>query len=167
MTRTRNGKGDFERSITTAKRDAEAAQLRTDHLTYDQIAEQLGFTDRSHAYKAVQRALKATVREPAEELRTLEIARLDKLSTTTQRVINESDDLDLILKAIDRHLKIQARRAALLGLDAPTKAEHTGPKGGPLQVDVTEYTPEQMRRRADQIAAEVGRAYEDDETADG
>ena len=38
------------------------------------------------------------------------------------------------LGAIDRVLSIEARRAKLLGLDAPQKLEHTGKDGGALRI---------------------------------
>ncbi len=39
------------------------------------------------------------------------------------------------LKCIDRLIRIQERRAALNGLDAPKKLEASGPNGGPLPVE--------------------------------
>lgn len=152
--------GRYARDPRTATRDARACRLRAQNYTYEQIAKELGFVDRGHARKSVQRGLKDITREPAEELRTVETERLDTLAATTQQVIQESNDHDIILKAIDRHLKIQARRAALLGLDAPQRAEHSGPQGGPIPVDATELSPDQVRRRALQLAEEVARAYE-------
>jgi hypothetical protein len=145
MPRQRNGKGRYDRQLSTAQRDAEAARLRTRHYTYEQIAEQLGFADRGHAYKAVERALKSITREPAEELRALELQRLDRLARAAEEVLERRhvhvsggnivrddetgeslEDDGPTLQAIDRLLKIQARRAALLGLDSATKTEHSG-----------------------------------------
>jgi hypothetical protein len=37
-------------------------------------------------------------------------------------------------EAVDRLVKLEARRAKILGLDAPTKQEHSGPEGGPIEV---------------------------------
>ena len=108
----------------------------------------------------MSRALKDITREPAEELRTMELERLDGLASISQRVIEESDDLELILKAVDRHLKIQARRAALMGLDAPAKSEVSGPAGDPISMQVADFAalPAKVRReRLTELAAEVTR----------
>lgn len=141
--------GRFIRSLDGAERDAEAARLRTRGLSYDAIGEQLGL-DKGNAYRAVQRALQATVQEPAEELRQLELARLDdmwaavlevleaKHFTVSQGRIVYYGDVPLaddapVLAAVDRLLRIQERRAKLLGLDAPAKAE----VGGKLTYEIT------------------------------
>lgn len=136
----RSGSGRFVKSIETAKRDGEAAQLRANGKTYDQIATELGFSDRSLARRAVERALAAAVREPADELRQLELIRLDalwveavKVMTTEHITVNngrviEVDGIPLkddgpTLQAIDRLLKIMERRAKLIGLDSAAKVE--------------------------------------------
>ena len=133
--------GKFERTGDTAERDAEALRLRADNKTYQQIADALGYTNRSAARKAVERALVATVREPAEEVRELQLVQLDRLAREALAVLERehvlvshgrtiyADDgsamLDdgPILSAIDRLLKIQERKAKLLGLDSPTRVE--------------------------------------------
>jgi hypothetical protein len=136
----RSGRGRFVKSIDTAKRDADAARLRAEGKTYDQIAEALDFSDRSLARRSVERALAAVVREPADELRQLELIRLDalwveavKVMTTEHITVNngrviEVDGVPLkddapTLQAIDRLLKIMERRAKLVGLDSATKVE--------------------------------------------
>jgi hypothetical protein len=136
----RSGRGRFTKSIETAKRDAESARLRAEGKTYDQIAEALGFSDRSLARRSVERALAAAVREPADELRQLELIRLDalwveavKVMTTEHITVNngrviEVDGIPLkddapTLQAIDRLLKIMERRAKLVGLDSAAKVE--------------------------------------------
>lgn len=139
--RQQGGKGRFVRSADTAARDAEACRLRTTGMEYHEIAEQLGFSDKSAARKAVERALRDTAQEPAAHLRTIEVARLDLLlreawtvmkarhvAVNNGRVIMDPDDPSKpltdhgpVLAAIDRVLKIAERRAKLLGLDAPTK----------------------------------------------
>ncbi len=83
----RSGRGRFVRTVETAQRDGEAARLRAEGKTYDQIAEALGYTDRSLAHRAVERALAAAVREPAESLRQLELIRLDALWVEAVKVM--------------------------------------------------------------------------------
>lgn len=164
----RSGRGRFVKSLETAKRDAEAAQLRAEGKTYDQIAEALGFSDRSLARRAVERALAATVREPADELRQLELIRLDalwveavKVMTTEHITVNngrviEVDGVPLkddgpTLSAIDRLLKIMERRAKLVGLDSATKVEV-------LSVDA-------LDREIERLTAELGASETGEATA--
>ncbi|WP_098892259.1 hypothetical protein [Streptomyces sp. or3] len=75
--RPRGGDGQFVRSLTTAERDARAAELRSKGWTYRRIAAELGWKQGADAYNAVQRVLKETVREAGEEVRALELERLD------------------------------------------------------------------------------------------
>lgn len=75
--RARNGR--LVRNPATINRDATAASLRGRGWTYDQIAAELGFADRSAARKAVERAMRDTLTEPANEARQRELDRLDAL----------------------------------------------------------------------------------------
>jgi hypothetical protein len=138
--RPRGGRGRFVRSRETAARDARAAQLRVEGLTYQAIADRLGFTHRDLARRAVERVLLATVREVGDELRALELARLDRLWAAAWQVMNADhpvvshgrvvvdevgvpvSDWRPVLAAIDRLLRVMERRSALLGLDAPRNA---------------------------------------------
>ncbi len=86
--------GRFLRNPETVTRDAEAARLRSQGRTYQQIAEQLGFNHRREAQSAVDRALAEIIREPAEavlhfELERLdaELRRLDTLETAAREVL--------------------------------------------------------------------------------
>lgn len=97
-------------------RQLRALELRKAGWGYDQIAEECGYRDRSGAYRAVARALKATLREPAADVRRLEVERLDALLKGLWTAASQGDNY-----AIDRALKIMDRRAALLGLDAPRR----------------------------------------------
>lgn len=129
-----------EHTIHHAERDADAARLRAEGKTYDHIANALGYHDRSAARKGVQRALLAVVQEAGDELRVLEVERLNRLVDTAWQVMERVhyahsqgrvvmlDGAPLLddgptLAAMDRILKIMERRAKLLGLDAPQRHE--------------------------------------------
>ncbi len=101
-------------ATTAVARQVRALELRRDGLTYELIAQALGYAQPAGAFRAVRRGLLVTLREPAEELRTLELARLDSLQEALW-----TDAVDGNLSAVDRVLKIMRRRASLLGLDAP------------------------------------------------
>jgi hypothetical protein len=102
--------------IAVAQREREALELRKAGKTFDEIAGALGYSERGGAAKAVSRALAATVQEPADELRRLEVERLDALWGALWPLA-----IDGQLGAVDRCLAVQARRAKLLGLDAPPR----------------------------------------------
>lgn len=65
----------------------------------------------------------------AREARRVELARLDaQLRNLWPQALRGN------LKAHELVLKIGERRSRLLGLEAPEKREHSGPEGGPVQV---------------------------------
>lgn len=66
-----------------------------------------------------------------ERARAVSLERLDVATKGIWPEV-ESGDVD----AIDRLVKVEARRSKLLGLDAPTKQELTGANGGPIDVSV-------------------------------
>lgn len=134
----RGGRGRFSRNTDTAARDGEACRLRTTGMTYAQVAEQLGYHDASHARQGVERAMTATLSEPAEALRRLELAKLDTMAVAAWEVLDAEHpvvsagrimvhdgeplrDPMPVLHAIDRLLRIAERRARLLGLDSPIR----------------------------------------------
>jgi hypothetical protein len=113
-----------------------ALTLRKAGVSYVDIAKTLGYKDHSGAWRAVKAGLKKTLQEPADELRTLELARLDDMLKAIANHISAGN-----LTAIDRALKIQARRAALLGLDMPAKVDVTT-DGQPVTITVQYVKPD-------------------------
>jgi hypothetical protein len=136
--------GRFERSMDTVRRDAEAAELRAQKLTYQQIADQLGIGTKGGAYRAVQRA-KADVARPAvTKLIQTESDELDELYVMALEIIERNHvvvshghivcDLDgepLIddgprLQAINTALRIRNQYEELHGLKAEQKVNVSG-----------------------------------------
>lgn len=111
--KNRRGKSDPE----VAEKRCKALRLRKAGLGYEAIAQKVGYSNPGSAYKAVQQALKATLREPADDVRILEAERLDRLMLGLWKQASGGDT-----DAVDRVLRIMDRRARLLGLDAPPKA---------------------------------------------
>ena len=109
------------RRVQAHARHLQALELRKAGATYQAIADQLGYAQAKGAYKAVTSALKATLKEPAEELRTLEALRLDAALLAIWRRVTKGDD-----KAIDRLLGIMKRRMELFGLAAAKRQELSG-----------------------------------------
>ena len=93
-----------------------AIQRRIAGHTYAQIGAEFGVTA-ARAYAVVSEHLDACRKEAterAEELRQIELERLDKLLAVVGPMAEAGD-----LAAVDRLLRIQERRSAYLGLDAP------------------------------------------------
>ena len=109
-----------EDAVKALDNQLKALELRKAGVSYQRIADALGYKSASGAHKAVHTALKKTLQEPADELRTLELARLDDMLKAIAPHVAAGN-----LTAIDRALKIQERRARLLGLDAPVKQDLT------------------------------------------
>jgi hypothetical protein len=88
---------------------------RLEGRTFDEIGKALGVTT-GRAHQLVDEALEATLREPAEEYRKIEIARLEAMMRGFFPKALKGNK-----RAIDGVLKIMDRQIKLLGLAAPTK----------------------------------------------
>jgi hypothetical protein len=124
--------------VAVREREARALALRRDGHTYAEIGEVL-CVNRQMATRVVKRGLDRIVREPAEQVRVLELERLDQAQVEALavlrshhvlvqggRVIKDDDGQPLadpgpVLAAIGTLLKIMERRAKLLGLDRPAR----------------------------------------------
>lgn len=128
-------------NIPATEKARRALELRRAGVTYDLIAQQLGYKDGSVAYNTVKRALQRSLQEPADDVRELELSRLDRLETILWPQALQGDQ-----GAVDRLLKIADRRARYLGLDAPIKQE----------VEVTAYQGgTDIDREVERLAAEL------------
>jgi hypothetical protein len=112
--------------ITAAQRRTLALALRIQGKTFREIGTALNFSEqRAHAIITSELArLNGERSEKAEEVRRLELERLDALLAGCWDSARGGDP-----PAIDRVLAIMARRARLLGLDAPSKTALTDPSG--------------------------------------
>lgn len=96
------------------QRRAEAIKLRIAGATFEQIADKVGFNDKSAARKSVMAALRhlqSEIEYTTEEYRTLELVRIDELYLTSYRLAKSGD-----LQAMDRCIKLMELRAKYLGL---------------------------------------------------
>lgn len=136
------------RRIEAADKQRRAVELRRAGASFRQIADELGYASVSSAYKAVMVALRKTLREPTDELRTLELERLDALT-----LVLWPKALQANLAAIDRLLRVMERRAKLSDLDAPTKIAPTTPDGTMPWQQVIVYIPDNGRDSPKSAAA--------------
>ena len=118
-TRRRIPKNGISRArALAAVKQARALTLRGRGWTYEEIAKEVPYATAGGAHKAVRTGLRATLKEPADDVRELELGRLDKL-------LNAQWDKALAgdLGALQAVLRIMDRRATYLGLDAPVKID--------------------------------------------
>lgn len=103
--------------LAARTRESQAFELRLAGLSFEQIAVQVGYTNRGTAYQAIRRVLvqyQSRLTQHAEELRLLEDARYDEMLRILHPMILKGD-----LGAMDRALRISQARRQLWGLDAP------------------------------------------------
>jgi hypothetical protein len=105
-------------------KEAEVVKLRRGGLTWDMIAERVGYSAPMSAQRAYMRAANRIVQDDIDTIRKMETERLDiAQSAIWGRVLNGE------LTAVQTFIRIQERRAKLLGLDQPFKQ----------QIEVTTY----------------------------
>ena len=111
-------------------RRREALEMRKRGANYREIAAALGVgLTTAHRYVTAELdELRAETRASAEQLRDLELERLDQYLARLQPKIEDGDE-----KAIATALRVQERRAKLTGLDAPQRTEVT--IGGESAID--------------------------------
>lgn len=109
-----------KRRLEAIELQRQALELRKAGVSYAVIAEKVGYSGPSGAFRAVDSALKRTLQDPADEVRRLEIERLDAMLLGVWPRARSGDD-----EAIATVLRIMTRRAKLLGLDAPVKKDIT------------------------------------------
>lgn len=100
--------------LQARERDRRALEMRMQGLTFSAIGVELGVT-RQAAEQAVRRSLeetKAAIAERADELRAIEMERLEKITEVLWPRVLEGD-----LRAIDRVLRTRESFRRLTGLD--------------------------------------------------
>jgi hypothetical protein len=108
----------------TLAREAEVIKLRRGGLTWDMIAERVGYADASGAQKAYVKACQRIVYADVDELRKVEGDRLDMAQAALWSKVLTGDT-----NAVNSLLRIMDRRAKLYGLDLPIRQ----------QIEVTNY----------------------------
>lgn len=137
------------------ERDRLAFELRQQGKNFDQIATELGFANKGSAHKAYTRAMargRIDGTSVADE-RELELARLDALQSEVWKAASRGD-----LSAVDKVLKIMARRDRLLGLavaaHAASRQSDSSRGGDPSKVVVGRDRLDEMREARERNAAD-------------
>jgi hypothetical protein len=129
---------------TIRQRERQAVALHLAGKKFDEIAELVGYADRAAAYNATMRAIKRETVEDIEEIRNVEVARIDTMLESiwpvavedpewvrqfadAKKVVPLHDDegrevvfvipSDAKLEAIAKIIRLMERRARYLGLD--------------------------------------------------
>jgi transcriptional regulator len=119
-------------------REIEVVKLRRGGLTWDLIAERIGYKSASAAHAAYQRAAKRAVQDDIDAIRQIENERLDIAQSAIWGKVLAGE-----LSAVQTLIRLMERRAKLLGLDQPIRQ----------QIEVTTYD-------GDTIDAEVRKLVE-------
>ena len=119
------------RRIEAANKQRQALELRMAGRTWIEIADTLGYSNHSGAIAAVKTALDKTLQEPAEHYRALTLERLTKIMQVHWPFMLQADPTST-------RLCLQAIKDVrdLLGLDSPTRMEHSGPDGEAIRHEV-------------------------------
>jgi hypothetical protein len=126
-------------------KEIKVLELKRSGATWDAIAEVVGYANGSGAFKAYQRAMVRTQQQPADELRNMEIDRLDRLQRAHWFDAIGSKEVLPNIKAGEFVLKCIQERSKLLGLYAPTK----------IQAEVVTYDASGIEADIERIAYQL------------
>jgi len=119
------------RRIEAVRRQQHALELRMAGRTWQEIADNLGYANHSGALLAVKAALQSTLQPPADHFRALTLERLTKVLQVHWPLMLQADAV-----ATRLCLQVIGDIRQLMGLDSPSKMEHTGADGAPIQHEV-------------------------------
>lgn len=143
---TRTSRGRYQGTITTDERAAATARYWAEHpgITYQQLADATGWSNRGDAWRAVQRARKAVLQQAGAEVVASEAAQLDDLFVHAMevlerdhvvvshgKVVKDDDGRPLLddgpkLAALREMRMIRESYRKLHGLDQPTQVAVSG-----------------------------------------
>lgn len=130
--------------ILRTERRAKAIDMRRVGITWERIATECGYSSAAAAAADIYKVLSDRTREMGEAvtgLRSIEADKLDAMERVIIRIMNKPhvlaqqgrivynqdgtpvEDTAPLFQCVDRLLRIAERRAKLLGLDAPVKAQ--------------------------------------------
>lgn len=134
--RARNGAGKEEaKRLEAAARDARAFGMWLDGKTLRQIGDHFGWSAVSSVHDAITRHVRRTPDAEVEAVRLGELTRLNRIAAG---LMDQLDRRSLApadwAKLASAYVRVSARIAAIVGVDAPRRNELTGADGGPIRV---------------------------------
>lgn len=121
-------RGKSAQQVRIAQDVDNVLRLRALKKTFDEIAAELGFYDRATAYRYYRRGmadLAARQTDSAEQIRQQILGDCDAQSAAIYDAATGSNNAAFSFDASKELREINAMRARLLGLNAPTKVEGT------------------------------------------
>lgn len=131
---TGRNRENHPRRVSARELSRKVLELRLTGLSFEKIGQALvndpdigrpvSTTTVKKAFARAMIVQRAQLEAAADEVRAIELARLDHMLARLWPAVNKGDE-----KSIDRAIKIGERRAKLLGLDAPAKVAPVNPAG--------------------------------------
>lgn len=116
----------------TRQREAKALELSARGLPLDEIAKLVGYADKSGASRAISRALDATVRMNADQLRALTNDQLDRMDADAAGLLAlPGVSTETAIKVLELRRRILESRASLNGLKSKQVNVAVGPAADP------------------------------------
>lgn len=117
--------------LKVIERHLQVLELRKVGVSFDRIALAVTppYKNEAGARWAFRSIIKSRYESPADEMRKLELERLDAMQRAQWPAVSQGKP-----RAAEAVLKIMDRRSKLTGLDVPTQVEVFGKGGGPVQV---------------------------------
>lgn len=151
-------------------RDAEALSYRARGWTYQRIANEMGYGDKSAARKACERALSADIRETVDEAKALLLMDLNAAKQAVWAVLEANHlvisdgrvvtldgapipDDEPVLKAVDRLVKINQEIAKIYGAYAPTQSRVEIITDETIEAEIRKLEAEVAQRGRDEAGA--------------
>jgi cytidylate kinase len=109
-----------EQHMMIVDRQRQVLTLVARGRTFRQIAAELGISV-SQAHRDYEAGLRATLQQPADELRAKEMAVIEVVLEEALRIFLEAGNLNQRIRVLPGLTSVLERRAKLLGLDAPER----------------------------------------------
>jgi hypothetical protein len=170
---SRDGTGRYHRTLEGAERDRRAAELFDQGWTYQRIADELGI-DKSTAIRAVQRAVRAVVKDAGESvvktmigrleyayLKAIEIAETEHVLVSHGKVIVGQDGVPLrdhapVLAALREARQTIESFCRMTGVGQPLKIDATVHQVSQEDIELAELIREAQAKNAANEAAIKG-----------
>lgn len=131
---------------TTIDKYMKVIDLRKAGLTFEEIAERVGYESRSGAKMAFDSAVKYWGHESVTELRVIENERVEDLWRRTYKMLEDPTlTLSESLRIMETALKVTESKRKLHGLDAPRQLEISGQDGDEIKTDVGQILKDRLQ----------------------
>lgn len=140
-----------QRTAESTEKQVKALRLFLAGVTYERIAEEVGYHDRSTAHRAIQSALKQRAKERddlADSALTIQLERLEGIFRTHYALAIDRKNPAQAARSAEVVIKALDRVAKFMGLDAPQRAEVTVVQRDELDMELSAMVA-QFRAEAD------------------